>query len=312
MLRGGWHVAVAFGLILAGSAYAQQSGGAALEGKPVTTGGQPERSAASQKPAADHSSITEKLVPAIEKIEPALRQLVPKEDKDESQRKEQREVSDLQAQQEMALWAKLMFWATFATVGLTFLGLMLIRGTLRETRRAADYTKDMLAEAEKTTKAAEQAVAQQVTAVRRLERPYLFIKIVSTNQLRSRPASGPFIEYVIHNEGKLPAVLRTITDALWDTPSLPLPLDGVNMQEFFAVVAPGASTDPITLKVSNVVAAEYSGETAANLVLYARLAYDDPTGARHIDQICLRGTSGGRKFRIDGDEYNKRESTYPD
>ncbi len=54
----------------------------------------------------------------------------------------------------MAQWAEWMFYAAAATVALTLAALFAIIRTLVHTRRAADYTRDMLVEAEKSTAAA--------------------------------------------------------------------------------------------------------------------------------------------------------------
>jgi hypothetical protein len=50
---------------------------------------------------------------ALKAIETAIRDLIAEEDAIERKRQQQREVADLQAQQEMALWAERMTWATW-------------------------------------------------------------------------------------------------------------------------------------------------------------------------------------------------------
>lgn len=69
----------------------------------------------------------------------------------------------------MAEWARLMFYATAATVLLTFAALAAIIRTLHHTRRAADYTEDMLIEAKATI--AEAMSANQI--MRAEQRPWL-------------------------------------------------------------------------------------------------------------------------------------------
>ena len=72
----------------------------------------------------------------------------------ESKAENDRAERDLNAQEDMAFWAKLMFWANFATVALTFVALVAIIRTLHHTRRAADAADEMNTEARAATKAA--------------------------------------------------------------------------------------------------------------------------------------------------------------
>jgi hypothetical protein len=48
----------------------------------------------------------------------------------------QHEIDDLDAQKSMALWAKLMFFATLAATAVTGFGVWLVRLTLKETKYA--------------------------------------------------------------------------------------------------------------------------------------------------------------------------------
>ena len=65
---------------------------------------------------------------------------------DRSYREEWRSERDLEAQQDMARWAMLMFFASAASVVVTIVGLLLIWRTLHHTRRAADYARAMVDE----------------------------------------------------------------------------------------------------------------------------------------------------------------------
>jgi hypothetical protein len=58
---------------------------------------------------------------------------------------------DLAAQEDMAFWAKLMFWAASAETIVTGIGVWLVLRTLIHTRRAANYTKDAVDEAKNQT-----------------------------------------------------------------------------------------------------------------------------------------------------------------
>lgn len=133
---------------------AQELDEASLEGEPVTA---PQRgkiqnsghygAGGQTKPAPDPT-------PALQGIQSAIRDLIAAIHEQQDPGQPQREIADLQAQQNMSRWAKPMFWAAAASVVVTFGGLLLIWRTLHHTRRAADYTKGMLEQARKTTKAA--------------------------------------------------------------------------------------------------------------------------------------------------------------
>ena len=104
------------------------------------------------------------LTPALEKIETAIRDLITEEDQVESQRQLGEQNRDLIAQEDMAKWA---FWMTLATaVGIvaTLIGLYLIYRTLYYTKRAADYTRDMLTQAKISNDAATTAAVAAIAS----------------------------------------------------------------------------------------------------------------------------------------------------
>jgi len=146
-----WVIAVALGLIAfsseAWSQTATQDQPRQEEG-PTNGGGSTQ---GEQQDAIDLES-------ALAGIERAIRDLVPEIDEVTTNAEERREKRDLKAQESMAESAVGMLYATFATVVLTFAALIAIIRTLHHTRRAADYTGDMLEEAKKATVAAEGAV----------------------------------------------------------------------------------------------------------------------------------------------------------
>jgi hypothetical protein len=80
----------------------------------------------------------------IGRIGEALEAQNSKTDPHEKDRNE-REVRDLQAQENSAYWAEAMFWATFAAIILSVIGIGLVWATFRETQRsskAAEISKD--------------------------------------------------------------------------------------------------------------------------------------------------------------------------
>ena len=129
----------------------------ALESRPVTEGGQTTSKGGATDQGQKKHPAPEKLSPSLDKIEAAIRDLITQERAAQSQDPKDEEIRDLEAQEGMALWAKLMFWATVAAVVLTFAGIVLIRYTLKYTKIAAGHTEEMLNEARETTKAARDA-----------------------------------------------------------------------------------------------------------------------------------------------------------
>lgn len=132
-----------------------------------------------------------------------------------------RAYQDLNAQRDMAYWAKGMFWATFASVVVTTFGVILVYYTLKETKR-------LRVEAEKTTRAAldaarfsdEGAKATLKAAEAALEanrqgreafiaeqRPWLKIADILPRSVLTWLADGAHLEIgvLIENVGRTPA-----------------------------------------------------------------------------------------------------------
>jgi hypothetical protein len=143
--------AIALGLIVAlPAALAQERIEPALESQPMPSPGQQESDRASQQDTAPAQVRPSDLLPGIQGIEAAIRDLIAEDDEIARQRQENREVRDLEAQEDMALWAMWMFFATLATVIVTVIGVCLIFRTLKYTKEAAIYAK-IAAEAAKET-----------------------------------------------------------------------------------------------------------------------------------------------------------------
>lgn len=173
MSKGYRLAAVAFGLALPFHAPAQEVSTFTLENQPTT-----------ERNSTPEQNNPLDLIPVIKSLEGAIRDLKPAEDAAERERKEQREIRDLAAQQEMAFWAEAMFWTTFATVILTAFGIILIGLTLIYTRKAAESAVAAVDEAKEATKAAVLGAkeAREATAVARMSyeadvRPLLKIAI---------------------------------------------------------------------------------------------------------------------------------------
>ncbi|MBZ0217745.1 MAG: hypothetical protein K8F25_14400 [Fimbriimonadaceae bacterium] len=154
MFRSYWIVFFALGLaVLASNTFSQEKP-PPFESEPVSPPRQEQSTATPNQQSAPEQPQAPNISPALKGIEGAIRDLIADENEIDRQRQNQRGIDDLQAQQDMALWAKGMFWTTFVTVLLTAVALYAIVRTLHHTRRAADSAKDMVVESVKVTKAA--------------------------------------------------------------------------------------------------------------------------------------------------------------
>jgi hypothetical protein len=212
-----WLFIAALGITLAtsGQVWGQPTG---------ENGPKDEASTATSDNAADaEQEDAESLSTALNSIESAIRDLIADEDQVAQDAQDSKERRDLQAQEGMALWAMLMFFAAAATVLLTYLALRAIVKTLDQTKRAADYTKDMLEEAERATKAAMDGVAATRDIGEKQVRAYLHVKTVSfcigknegevgatisVANAGQSPAIGVKVTIVFENDGKEPAILK--------------------------------------------------------------------------------------------------------
>ena len=206
------------------------------------------------------------------------------------------------AEKQIAYYTKWLAWFTLALVAVSGIqGYFLLR---------ADKTARISADAaNKSANVAEDAF-------RRLERPYLYVKITETHRLRAgQPYSQPLIEYSLVNYGKLPAILRSISVGFLNNPPFPLQSTMTIAETRYEVIESNGEL----LNFRNAVVSgsaggqKFDGGDATNLILYGVLEYDDPTGAHHVDSFCMRGLPGGTAFTVDGgSEYNWHKTQYPE
>jgi hypothetical protein len=157
MSRGALFAVLAAGLLISGSLSAQDAPGQTPAAEQNAESTREQSSAQGDDQPVPEYQYAPELIGAINRIDAAIRSLAVEADQRRSDAAEQREISDLQAQQQMAWWTLWIFVATATAVVLTGIGVLLIWRTLYHTRRAADFTKGMLTEAEKTTAAAMRA-----------------------------------------------------------------------------------------------------------------------------------------------------------
>lgn len=166
MPRGSWRYVIAVGLalFLASSAAAQERTEPAIESDPVTAGQQEHGGDRADSQGQGQVSDPFGISAALERIEAAIRDLETEPQQAEDERREDREIRDLDAQESMAVWAERMAWATIVGVLLTGLALWAIVRTLHHTKRAADHAETMAGEAAKATKAANDTFAEAKNA----------------------------------------------------------------------------------------------------------------------------------------------------
>jgi len=177
---------------------------------------------ADRKPDADNKPVTLRTIQdAINRIASAVEA---QKDEADAKRKDEREESDLDAQRQMVRWAKNMFWPTLGSLLVTFAGVILVWRTLRHTRDAAVAARDMVVQAEATTKAAQDSVKEarkatkfaQITADAAREalaitdRAWIRIEVELTDPLVFGPETiSTSVQVTFRNIGKAPATNLT-------------------------------------------------------------------------------------------------------
>lgn len=164
MFKRNWIAAAAFGLVFASGALAQEPQQSAAESEPESTSQHQENTPTRQDNPSPEPDYATRLLPAIQGIESAIRELVTDEGKIAAEEDRRRDQSDLQAQESMALWAFWMFIAAVASVVLTSIGVVMIWRTLLYTRDAAIHAGRAVDEAKHATAAAQETnrVTQEI------------------------------------------------------------------------------------------------------------------------------------------------------
>jgi len=206
MSRSHWRAIIAtIGLALAATAYAQPVGDDA---------GEKAGTEEAQSPPAENAEPTERptIHDLIERIATAL-----DSDDDEAEAKRQREQAarDLQAQEDMAKWAKYMLWATCAGVAVTFAGVVLVYFTLRYTRAAAihaqsaaDAAWQTVSEARSATVTTRRAATSVNSNTMRELRAY--ISVEPAGIIKQTGSNETLGHVIVRNVGKLPASKVTV------------------------------------------------------------------------------------------------------
>jgi hypothetical protein len=194
---------IALGLaLLALPALAQESRPRTIEGNPQVSSERSKAPEGSDGEITPEIGYVQRFLAAIERLEPAIRELITKEDAAAALEERERDHADLRAQESMAVWAFWMFAASVASVLLTAVGVGLILRTLYHTKRAADYARDMVVEARSTTVAAERAVAETKRIGEAQVRAYLSVTSCGIERLEGSFAN---LRMMVKNSGQSPA-----------------------------------------------------------------------------------------------------------
>lgn len=164
------------------------------------------------------------LVPSLEGIKDAILRSITEDDGIAAGDQKSREIRGLQAQEEMARWASWMFYSSAATVALTLVALFAIYRTLYHTGRAANYTRDMLREAEATTRAAIETVEITREIGNRQVRPYVTydsgtVEVFEAEgfyALGEKPLPKHLhLEVKLRNSGNSPGIVTAVSSAVY-------------------------------------------------------------------------------------------------
>lgn len=110
--------AAALAVALAAALAQAQPREPALESQPIPESREDPGAEHGQDEPAQEEPEPSQIELALQAIEAAIRELIAKEDAEERERQEKRDIADLKAQEDMAIWAKHMTRATWAGVAL--------------------------------------------------------------------------------------------------------------------------------------------------------------------------------------------------
>lgn len=241
-----------------------------------------------------------------------------------------RETQDLQAQKDMAQWARLMYIATAVTTVLTAVGILLLGFTLHFTRHAARASDEMVSQARISSKAAVDAAAAADATARAMIaieaptiRPVALRAIVARDsEAKNTPALIITLPKVgFRNYGKTPAFPTefkfdlTIIDKLPEEPKYGLSVKYAAEKVIAPEPQEGAFGVDIVWTGDRL---PLSVEKAQSLVdginqayFYCSLVYEDAFGHINEARCCWiwNGEPGPRQFLVDNGappQYLKR------
>lgn len=222
--RSYWGIIFAVGFLTCLPALSQEPGEPPDEAQVEATPDDSERKpAADENPGPELDAASDLLTP-VQGIESAIRDLVAEQRRAASEPPNEHEVSDLKAQKAMALWAKLMFFASIASVAVTAVGLELLRRTLKATKDAATYAESAARAAWETVeqaKAATLAAQEAVGVTREIGQAQVraYLSIIPQEPIDvDWPISWPAVELIIENTGQSPSQNVVLKAAIFRRP----------------------------------------------------------------------------------------------
>lgn len=295
---------------------AQETVDPALELEPIAAERDAESGSTTEEDTAPEHEHTSDLRPAIKDLESAIRDLIPKPNEKERKQQEHREVADLKAQEEMATWAKPMFFAAAASCIVTAAGVILIWLTFIQTGNMLDEAKRATEAANKTAASGERSAAEarKQTEIARFsirvqEAPHLYVKV---SQPHYRTDIGePYVEYRFANLGRTPAIVEHFAAELAVDPRFPLPHFRDKLTAVYEVVGPGKETDLRRAAVKSTGESEkWKSNNGTVLIFYGAAQYIDVLKIFHTYSFCLgikKDTEGFVVIKVSGNEhYNDR------
>ena len=302
-------LAVGIILVLAFPALGQETQSVpppATKSQPIPESGQNASKGKGAANSQEKQPAPEQLTPSLNKIEAAIRDLIAQQRATQNHPPEKHEISDLEAQEGMALWAQAMFWASLAAVVLTFVAIALIWRTLHHTRRAANYAGDMVVEAKATTEAANKSIEVTRDSAERQSRAYMH---PSGPKLTMHEDGKISLFVKFQNYGQTPAYEVIVRISLTVTP---LPLDEKKLAEAATdqpmeasqgTIGPGQEITS-DLEPPFTLTPKYRDDIATNkagIFLHGEIKYRDAFNEPRITHYCAiyTGPWGGEQgFRI--------------
>ncbi|WP_312403803.1 hypothetical protein [Rhizobium sp.] len=291
MSKSSWGVIVAVGLmIFTGFASAQEPVNPALENDPVTKHRQEKSATESNGPANCQDQNIISLDTPVGRFEALSCDDNPKGDQIRDDGGKEREIRDLQAQEDMALWAKLMFWSTLVSIAVGFIGLFFVYKTLKATR---DISVKQL-------------------------RAYISVEVENMGDISKRNFSAASARVSIVNKGQTPArVIRHLAVIgvfeVAENVTADLHSYRQNFIDSSATIGPGESMaiDVGLLDISERLHTKAAKSKNFHYVAIGEVIYQDVFEKEHITEFCL-GYEVIRAERPDAPAHPFGLATYVD
>ncbi|UWQ16252.1 hypothetical protein [Jannaschia sp. M317] len=283
-----WIIAVALGLTLVTSGTAQEQ--PATEDQPRQEDSATDGQDRPEQPEFDPVQA----VIALEAIEAAINKLKSEVDQNETNRARENAARDLDAQEGMAWWAELMFYATAGTVILTFAALIAIIRTLHHTRRAADTAERMADDTRAIGRAQVRAYLHCKSAKFEiksdLSRAVLEVSNTGQSPAKDVSLSGTCVFEKVGGIPVMPRVLENASsvNAEWSNDPISAQGDGV-CEIFFDAAHFSESVGAVYMGFEGEKGNVLAIAKTANVIEFSLVvSWSDVFGDNHSERIVLR------------------------